>query len=55
MTPAEQLILVIDTDSDLGQAIIDQLIADEHPAKLALSAPRRDGGQQRTEQSTLTT
>jgi DNA-binding response OmpR family regulator len=32
-----QLILVIEADRDLGQAIIDQLVADEHPAKLALS------------------
>jgi DNA-binding response OmpR family regulator len=38
MTPAEQPILVIETDGDLGHAIVDQLTADEHPAKLALSA-----------------
>jgi DNA-binding response OmpR family regulator len=31
-------ILVIEADNDLGQAIVDQLIADDHPAKLALSA-----------------
>jgi DNA-binding response OmpR family regulator len=31
-------ILVIEADHDLGQAIIDQLVADDHPAKLALSA-----------------
>ncbi len=37
MTPAEQLILVIEADSDLGRAIVDQLIADNHPATLALS------------------
>lgn len=31
-------ILVIEADHDLGQAIVDQLVADDHPAKLALSA-----------------
>jgi DNA-binding response OmpR family regulator len=31
-------ILVIEADRDLGQAIVDQLVADDHPAKLALSA-----------------
>ncbi len=31
-------ILVIESDRDLGQAIVDQLVADDHPAKLALSA-----------------
>lgn len=31
-------ILVIEADRNLGQAIVDQLIADDHPAKLALSA-----------------
>jgi DNA-binding response OmpR family regulator len=31
-------ILVIEADGDLGQTIVDQLVADEHPAKLALSA-----------------
>ena len=32
-----QLILVIEADRDLGQTIVDQLVADEHPAKPALS------------------
>jgi DNA-binding response OmpR family regulator len=31
-------ILVIEADRDLGQTIVDQLVADDHPAKLALSA-----------------
>jgi DNA-binding response OmpR family regulator len=31
-------ILVIESDRDLGQTIVDQLVADDHPAKLALSA-----------------
>jgi DNA-binding response OmpR family regulator len=31
-------ILVIESDNDLGQSIVDQLVADDHPAKLALSA-----------------
>jgi DNA-binding response OmpR family regulator len=31
-------ILVIEADRDLGQVIVDQLVADDHPAKLALSA-----------------
>ncbi|HEV3321379.1 MAG TPA: response regulator transcription factor [Solirubrobacteraceae bacterium] len=31
-------ILVIEADNDLGQAIIDQLVADDHPAKIARSA-----------------
>jgi DNA-binding response OmpR family regulator len=35
--PGCQLILVIEADRDLGQAIANQLVADEHPAKLALS------------------
>ena len=35
--PGRQLILVIEADRDLGQAIAEQLVADEHPAKLALS------------------
>ncbi len=33
-----QPILVIEADPDLGQTIVDQLVADDHPAKLALSA-----------------
>ncbi|HEV3323783.1 MAG TPA: response regulator transcription factor [Solirubrobacteraceae bacterium] len=33
-----QPILVIEADHDLGQPIVDQLVADDHPAKLALSA-----------------
>ncbi len=36
--PNCQPILVIEADNDLGQAIVDQLVADDHPAKLALSA-----------------
>jgi DNA-binding response OmpR family regulator len=35
--PGRQLILVIEADRDLGQTIADQLVADDHPAKLALS------------------
>jgi DNA-binding response OmpR family regulator len=31
-------ILVIEANRDLGQVIVDQLVADDHPAKLALSA-----------------
>ncbi len=31
-------ILVIEADRELGHAIVDQLVADDHPAKLALSA-----------------
>jgi DNA-binding response OmpR family regulator len=38
MTPNRQPILVVETDPDIGQAIVDQLLADDHPAKLALSA-----------------
>jgi DNA-binding response OmpR family regulator len=37
MTPNPSLILVIETDRNLGHAIVNQLIADDHPAKLALS------------------
>jgi DNA-binding response OmpR family regulator len=35
---SRQPILVIEADHDLGQTIVDQLVADDHPAKLALSA-----------------
>lgn len=38
MTPDRQPILVIEADRHLGRAIVDQLVADDHPAKLALSA-----------------
>jgi two-component system phosphate regulon response regulator PhoB len=37
MTLDRQQILVVEADHDLGRAIVDQLIADDHPAKLALS------------------
>jgi DNA-binding response OmpR family regulator len=33
-----QLILVIETDDTIGRPIVDQLAADEHPAKIARSA-----------------
>lgn len=35
--PSRQLVLVVEADRDLGRAIVDQLIADNHPATLALS------------------
>jgi DNA-binding response OmpR family regulator len=38
MTPDHRQILVVEADGDLGGAIVEQLIADDHPAKLALSA-----------------
>lgn len=37
MTPDRQLVLVVESDRDLGRTIVDQLIADSHPATLALS------------------
>lgn len=37
MTPNPSLILVVEADRDLGHAIVNQLIADDHLAKLALS------------------
>jgi DNA-binding response OmpR family regulator len=36
--PDRQSILVIEADRDLGQPIVEQLVADEHPARLARSA-----------------
>ncbi len=33
-----QAILVIETDADLGGALVEQLVADNHPAELALTA-----------------
>jgi DNA-binding response OmpR family regulator len=38
MTPARSPILVIETDLDLGRDIVEQLIADGHPAKLVENA-----------------
>jgi DNA-binding response OmpR family regulator len=34
MTPARSPILVVEADADLGAGIVEQLIADNHPAKL---------------------
>jgi DNA-binding response OmpR family regulator len=33
-----QAILVIESDADLGGALVEQLVADDHPAELALTA-----------------
>jgi len=38
MTPARSPILVIEADLDLGGGIVEQLIADNHPAKLVQNA-----------------
>jgi len=38
MTPARSPILVIEADPDLGAGIVEQLIADNHPAKLVQNA-----------------
>jgi len=36
--PGRQLILVVETDDTISRPIVDQLAADEHPAKIARSA-----------------
>lgn len=38
MTPARSPILVVEADLDLGQGIVEQLIADNHPARHVQSA-----------------
>ena len=40
--PDRRQILVVDADRHLGRAIVDQLVADDHPATLALSAHHAD-------------
>jgi DNA-binding response OmpR family regulator len=38
VTPVRPPVLVVEADLDLGQGIVEQLIADNHPAKLVQSA-----------------